>query len=152
GTFGAPVELDAGGDEDPHIALGIQGDGTTLALVQNAARLLFLTAPPGGPFGSPQTLTTDAGDGPLLTVAPDGRALAAVPEADAHTQIFERPPGGAFAPVADIPFASTFFGGLALALRPDGAAIVTYTDPAQQMFALRRDRPGGFGARVKVGP
>jgi hypothetical protein len=97
-------------------------------------------------------LTTDLGDTPRLTVAPDGRALAVVPESGTRTRIFERPPGGAFAPVGAIKFADTFFGGVALALRPDGAAIVIYKDFEDQVLALRRDRPGGFGAPEKVGP
>jgi hypothetical protein len=152
GTFGAPVALTMPGSVSTDVVLGMAGDGTTLAFLHNAPRLDFVTAPPGGPFGPPQTVTTDLQNTPKLTVAPDGRALAVVPESDVRTRILERAPGGAFAPVGTIKFADTFFGGLALALRPDGGAIVVYKDFEDQVLALRRDRPGGFGAPEKVGP
>jgi len=152
GTFGAPEALTMTGKVSTDVVLGMAGDGTTLALLHNAPRVAFLTAPLGSPFGPPQNLTGALENAPKLTVAPDGRALAVVPETDARTQIFERAPGGAFAPVGLIKFADTFFGGLAVAMRPDGGAIVSYKDFEDQVLALRRDRPGAFGAPEKVGP
>ena len=152
GTFGAPVELKMTGRDSTDVELGIAGDGTTLALLHNAARLVFTTAPLGGPFGPPQTVTTDLEGTPRLTVAPDGRALALVPASDAPTRIFERPPAGAFAPVGDIRFADTSFGDFVLALRPDGGAIVAWKDFDNQVLAVRRDGPGAFHAPEKVGP
>ena len=152
GTFGAPVELKMTGRDSADVELGMAGDGTTLALLHNGARLVFTTAPPGGPFGSQQTVTTNLESTPRLTVAPDGRALAVVPESDVHTRIFERPPAGAFAPVGDIRLADTFFGDLAFALRPDGGAIVAWKDFDAQVRALRRDGSGAFHASEKVGP
>jgi hypothetical protein len=152
GTFAAPVELTRSGSDSPELQLGMQEDGTTVALVSTAARLVAMTAAPGAPFGPPQTVSTALEDTARLVVAPDGRALALAPETGARTRILERPPGGAFARVGSIRLANTFFGGLALALRPDGGAIVTYKDFDDEVFALRRDRPGGFGPREKVGP
>ncbi len=152
GTFGAPVELTLAGREDPHAELGMQSDGTIVALVHHAARLDAVTAAPGAPFGPPQLMTTDLEGTPRLVVAPDGRALAFVPESDVRSRVFERPPGGAFAPVATVKFADTLFSGIALALRPDGGAIVAYRDFDAQVFALRRDRLGGFSVPEKVGP
>jgi hypothetical protein len=152
GTFGAPVELKLDGRDFRDMVLGMQGDGTTVALVQEAARLVAMTAAPGAPFGPPQLLTANLEDRPRLAVAPDGRALAVVPERDLRSRIFERPPGGAFAPVATIRLADTLFGGITLALRPDGAATVAYRDDSAQVHVLWRDRPGGFHAPEKVGP
>jgi hypothetical protein len=152
GRFGEPVELEHDGRYPPHIELGMQGDGTVVALIHNEGRLIATTAAPGAPFGARQELSTKIEDTPRVAVAPDGRALALVPESDARTRIFERPPGGTFAPIGSIAYADTFFGGLALALRPDGGAIVTYKDYDDQVLALRRDRPGGFGPPEKVGP
>jgi hypothetical protein len=153
GAFGAPVELKVpGGSDAPDAELGMQADGTIDALAYRAGRLVAVTAAPGAPFGAPLLLTTDLQDAPRLAVAPDGRALARVPACGARTRILERPPAGAFAPVGTIKLADPFFGGLALALRPDGGAIVTYRDYDGQVLALRRDRPGGFGPPQKVGP
>jgi hypothetical protein len=152
GTFGAPVELKMTGRDSTDVDLGIAGDGTTLALLHNAARLVFTTAPLGGPFGPPQTVTTGLEGTPRLTVAPDGRALALVPASDTPTRIFERPPAGAFAPVGDIRFADTSFGDFVLAPRPDGGAIVAWKDFDSQVLAVRRDGPGAFHAPEKVGP
>jgi hypothetical protein len=151
GTFGAPVELKMTGLDSTDVELGIAGDGTTLALLHNAPRLVFTTAPLGGPFGPPQTVTSGLEGTPRLTVAPDGRALALVPASDTPTRIFERPPAGAFAPVGDIRFADTSFGDFVLALRPDGGAIVAWKDFDSQVLAVRRDGPGGFHVPEKVG-
>src|SRR3954470_9328625 len=158
GTFGAPIELQAPKHYDfarPRLALGMQDDGTVVALWSEGAdgpraRLRAAVAPPGAPFGPSQVVT------PLLelaafsvTVAPDGRALALASE-PTRSLVFERPPGGTFARVADLRDAS-FFGAPAAALRPDGAAIVAWQDLDAQVVVLRRDGPGPF-RRERVGP
>src|SRR3954471_16734861 len=158
GTFGAPIELQAPKHYDfarPRLALGVQDDGTVVALWSEGADgpralLRSAVAVPEAPFGPSQVVT------PLLelaafsvTVAPDGRALALASE-PTRSLVFERPPGGTFARVADLRDAS-FFGAPAAALRPDGAAIVAWQDLDAQVVVLRGDGPGPF-RRERVGP
>src|SRR4051812_32811760 len=67
GTFGAPVELEPRRRYSlapPHVALGIQDDGTVLALWSEGSddaereRLFSAAAAPGAPFGPPQLVTS----------------------------------------------------------------------------------------------
>src|SRR4051812_5237233 len=161
GTFGAPVELQAlrrYSLAPPHVALGIQDDGTVLALWSEGSddaereRLFSAAAAPGAPFGPPQLVTSKLEfDAFSVTVAPDGRALAIVRE-PGHTRVLERPPGGTFARVADLGYTEMVLGRPAAALRPDGAAIVAWQDLADvQAYAIRRDGLGPFGRRERVG-
>ena len=158
GTFGPPVDLQRPKPYDfsrPRVALGMQDDGTVVALWSEGAdgprdRLRAAVAPPGAPFGPSQVVTPKLELAAFsVTVAPDGRALALASE-PARSLVFERPPGGAFAQVADLHDAS-FFGPPAAALRPDGAAIVAWQDLDARVFVLRRDAPGPF-RREPVGP
>jgi hypothetical protein len=65
GTFGAPIELQAPKHYDfsrPRLALGMQGDGTVVALWSEGAdgpreRLRAAVAPPGAPFGPSHVVT-----------------------------------------------------------------------------------------------
>jgi len=110
GAFGTPVELQPLKTyrlAPPHMALGMQDDGTVTAL-WNAdrpkdslrERLFAAVAAPGASFGPAQRLSQRLEFHDFsVTVAPDGRALAIVDEGE-HTPVLERPPGGAFAAVA----------------------------------------------------
>jgi len=162
GTFGPPQELQASTPyrvDAPRVALGMQDDGTVLALWNRDDPpndehkvALFATAAPGAPFGSPQQVASNVQFGEFsLTVAPDGRALAVIRERG-HTRVLERPPGGLFARVAEFSDTFTLFGIPAVALRPDGAAVVAWQDISHvEVFAIRRNGPGPFGRRERVG-
>jgi hypothetical protein len=162
GAFGEPIELqplERFRFGAPEVAVGMQDDGTVTAL-WNADRakdslheqLFAAVAAPGAAFG-PATRLSDRLELHhfSLTVAPDGRALAIVNEG-AHTPVLERPPGGAFAKVADLGYTQTLLGGPTAALAPDGSAIVAWQDLLDvQAMAIRRTGPGPFGRPEKVG-
>ncbi len=162
GKFGAPIELHKRApyrSAKPHAVLGMQDDGTVLALwnPDNPGRegrelVLFAGAAPGAPFGPAERLSSDVDLHEFsLTVAPDGRALAVIDEG-AHTPVLERPPGGAFARVADLGYTESFLAHVAVALRPDGAAIVAWQDLLDlQVMAIRRTGVGPFGKPERVG-
>ena len=162
GALGPPLELGplhAYHARAPEVRVGIQADGTVIALWTQAnpreedlAVAFAAVAPPGGPFGPPQQLS-DAVRYPLsLAVAPDGRALAVLPEIH-RTLVLERPPGAAFAPAAVLGAADPLEDQVAVALRPDGAAIVAWADfGTLGIFAVRRDGPGPFGSPEPVDP
>ena len=163
GAFGNPIELQPLTRyrlAPPHMALGMQDDGTVTALWNAGGakdsrleQLFAAAAAPGAPFGPAQRLS-----GKLflnqfsVTFAPDGRALAIVDEGP-HTPVLERPPGGSFAKVADLGYTENLLDGLpTAALRPDGSAIVAWLDQLDvQAWAIRRTGPGPFGRRERVG-
>jgi hypothetical protein len=142
---------------EPSVRAGLQADGTAIVLWtqddphDHAAKLAFAAiAPPDQPFGPPQRLSEFVGSTPALAVAPDGRALAVLPEFG-RTLVLERPPGGAFAPVAKL--AHLLDAQVTVALRPDGAAVVAWADfDTARVGAVRRDRPGPFGPPEPLGP
>jgi hypothetical protein len=163
GTFGEPIELRPLKRyrlSAPHIALGMQDDGTVTALWDadratgvRRKRLFAAVAAPGAPFGPPARLSDDLElEEFSVTVAPDGRALAIADEG-AHTPVLERPPGGTFAKVADVGYTESLLGGTPTAVvRPDGSAIVAWLDLSNvQARAIRRTGPGPFGRPEKVG-
>jgi hypothetical protein len=163
GAFGRPIAVQPTRiyrSDEPRVALGMQDDGSVTALwsVDRAKGpqregLLAAVAAPGAPFG-PAAPLSDSLDFHRfsVTVAPDGRALAIADEG-AHTPVLERPPGGAFAKVADIGYTEDLFGSPTAALRPDGSAIVAWQDLSHvQTLAIRRSGPGALGRPEKVGP
>ena len=163
GQFGAPVELQKPIPYlhgKPHVELGIQDDGTVLALWNpdnpkddESELVRFATAAPGAPFGPATQLSSKLElDDFSITVAPDGRALAVIDEG-AHNRVLERPPGGAFAQVADLGYTESFLSRTEVALRPDGAAIIAWQDLSDnRMMAIRRNGVGPFGKPERVGP
>ncbi|MDA0185325.1 hypothetical protein OJ997_33780, partial [Solirubrobacter phytolaccae] len=111
---------------------------------EETVRVLARIAPPGGPLGPPRTLVTARSDTPpALAVAPDGRALVALGGFN-DMQLYERAPGGDFAPLQVLEVGS-LFGRLALDLQPNGAAVVAWRqgdyDPIR---AIVRGGPGRF--------
>jgi len=162
GRLGAPVPLSrlhayhAGA---PTVSAGMQADGTAIVLWTQDnpdlryRKLAFVAvAPPGRPFGRAQRLSGRVERTPALAVAPDGRALAVVPETH-RTAVLERPPGGVFARVAVLGAADVLYDRPAVALRPGGAAIVAWADfDTDRIFAIRRDQPGRFGRAQPLGP
>ena len=162
GKFGAPIELQKRTSYElakPRVALGVQDDGTVLALWnpdnpddKERELVQFASAAPGAPFGPATRLSSNLELHEFsLTTAPDGRAIAIIDEG-AHTRVLERAPGGAFARVADLGYTEAFFGQVAVALRPDGAAIVAWQDLLHlQVMAIRRTSLGPFGKPERVG-
>ncbi len=162
GALGEPAVLGGlhgYGGRAPTVRAALQADGTATVLwtqesdKEDDLKFAFVAvAPPGQPFGPPQRLADAVRRTPSLAVAPDGRALAVLPEIR-DTLVFERPPGGGdFAPVATVDPADVLEDQVAVALRPDGAAVVSWADfDSLQVFAIRRDGPGAFGPPEPLG-
>jgi hypothetical protein len=162
GTFGAPIELQPRKPYElgaPQVALGVQDDGTVLALWNpddpddpDRQFLLAATAPPGAAVGTPERLSSNLYlHGFSLTVAPDGRALAVLRERG-HTRVLERPPGGTFARVADLGYTESLYGPPSVALRAAGAAGVAWPDLTDGgVFAIPRNGVGPFSRPERLG-
>src|SRR4051794_8797665 len=159
GAFGAPETLDGTGfDFGGGVAAGIGTDGGVVTLWSRTVigkrsattSAVSSIAAPGARFGAPVRLASTL-EGPVaLAVAPDGRALAALPLGDG-LGVAERSPGGAFGRVQKVG-ASTFgFKPPAVALRPDGAALIAWGgDALSGVGAVRRSGPGAFGPPIEI--
>ena len=86
-----------------------------------------------------------------LAVAPDGRALIAFASGQSPA-VAERAPGAAFGAPQTLSGAGGVFAyDPAVALRPDGGAMVAWTEfSGGPVVAAVRDRPGTFGALAPV--
>ena len=119
--------------------------------------MLAARRPAGGAFGPPELLaTTNQPDRVEVGIAGNGEAfvLIAAPVTDrppmrVAVQVAIGAPGAAFAlvPVGEARWRSR----PALAVGPDGRALVTSTD-GRSVLAVERPPGGAFGAPVAVGP
>ena len=160
GSFGPPQELARATVEDFFGTItaqaGMSAAGEAIvawAVPRGQSTQLWATiAPPGAPFGAPQRIA-EALDGSRfeLAVAADGRALLAFASGKSPT-VAERAPGAAFgAPQTLGGPADVFAYDPAVALRPDGGAVVAWTEfYGGPVVAAVRDRPGTFGALAPV--
>ena len=109
------------------------------------------SAPAGGGFSEPQQLTWRLEDTttPALAVAPDGRALVAV-DGVGGISLFERAPGAtAFTSLPGIRAVASA-GSPTLAMRADGAAVLSWRARATGIAAMVRSAPGPFANRLTV--
>src|SRR4051794_4439236 len=160
GAFGAPETLDdAGGfDFGGGIAAGIGTDGGVVTLWSRTVigkrsattSAMSSIAAPGARFGAPVPLASTLAGAVALAVAPDGRALAVLPLEDG-LGVAERSPGGAFGRVQKVGGSTFGFNPPAVALRPDGAALIAWGgDAPSGVGAVRRSGPGAFGPPIEI--
>jgi hypothetical protein len=150
GAFGAPEQV-GGVGEFEELSAGITAAGEALLAIAAEKGLELTTAPPGMPFTAPRRLVESEffnGD-PELAVAPDGRALLATSTMDGLI-LLEREPGADF--VRRPLIGASSFDSIALALGPQGAAVVAWQSggPGGAVFAMVRDSVMAFGAPVLV--
>ena len=81
-------------------AVALDATGTTTALDTRGAQVQASVAPPGAPFGPPQSLGQSTGTRPLLAVNPGGAAAAAWSERG-RLRVAVRLPGASFAQAMD---------------------------------------------------
>ena len=105
GSFGAPVNLSAPGQdaEDPQLVTAPDGTTTVVWVRDDGAtdRAQAATRPPGGSFGAPVNLSApaDSAEEPQVATAPDGTTTAiwtGFDGGDFLIQAATRPPGGSF--------------------------------------------------------
>ena len=159
GSFGAPVNLSAPGQDAQGQQLASAADGTTTAVWSrsNGSNNIIqaATRPNGGSFGAPVDLSApgESATGPQITVAPDGTATA-VWGRDSIVQAATRIPGGAFGAPVDIgnsgfmtPAAAT------VTAAPDGtttAAWLRFNGGVNIIQAATRPPGGAFGTAVNL--
>jgi hypothetical protein len=108
------------------------------------------SATPAGRFGPAQRVARSLGSRVALAVLPDGRALLAA-DVPGEVQAFERLPGRtAFARVRL--HADGTAQDLAVALAPDGGAVIAYRNDERSVLASLRPPGGSFGRWVTVVP
>ncbi len=156
GGFGAPVELahwPAGDGRPGRVLAGVDGAGGAVVAWTRPGRGVRMSADvaiaaPGAPFGTPQRVSDTLEGDPALTVGADGRALLALPDADAM-RVAERAPGGTFGPALKL---GGDPGTPAVALRSDGAAVVAWVGTSDGTgIAVARMGPGAFGPPLPLG-
>lgn len=157
GTFGAPQRLES--EKRSSVAdvfAGVSASGEAIVAWtsraassgtsdSDASRSLFAAiAPAAVPFGAPARVGT--GTNAALAVAPDGRALLAA-AGENEVRVAERAPGQGFAAPVHAGDAPDLIGVFpAVALRPDGGAVVAWQGFAEQaVSAVTRTGPGAFG-------
>ena len=151
GSFGAPVDLSAPGQDASSPQITTAPDGTTTAVWWGSGGIQAATRPPGGSFGAP----VDLGGGiyPQITTAPDGTATA-VWNSAGFIRAATRPPGGSFgAPVV-------LGGGRSdsspqITTAPDGTTTAVwewrrYSGANFVIQAATRPPSGTFGAPVDL--
>jgi hypothetical protein len=160
GGFGAPQQLARATARDTFGLISAEAGMSAAgeAIVAWTAKrgetmdLWAAVARPGAPFGAPQRVA-DALDSARfdLAVAPDGRAMLAFASGRSPATAERAPAEGFGAPQVLTGAPESFAYDPAVALRSDGGAVVAWTGlyggPA---VAAVRDRPGAFGALVRV--
>ena len=162
GSFGAPVNLSAAGQNASFPQITAAPDGTTTAVWPGSdgtnSIIQAATRPPGGSFGAPVDLSA-AGQSalsPQIATAPDGTATVVWSRSDGTNSIIQaatRPPGGSFGTAVDLSAAGLPAGQGAvapqIATAPDGTATVVW---GRLGFIQAATRPpgGSFGAPVDL--
>lgn len=148
GRFEAPMLLAGPGElDDRALEAGVAATGEAFVLWtepvdESSHRVMLATAAPGSAPTIAEVGRQSWASRPALAVAPDGRALVALPERDGLA-VIERGPGEPFGP--PVPLAATRDGvgtRASAALGPGGEAIVTWSG-----FSV-----GGVEAATRRGP
>ncbi|MGB0121187.1 MAG: hypothetical protein WBP55_09580, partial [Solirubrobacterales bacterium] len=136
GSFGAPVDLSAAGQdaEGQQIAIGPDGTATVIWYRSNGTYSIIQSAtrPPGGTFSAPADLSVTGGDAlyPRVAIGPDGTATAVWHRFNGTFNIVQaatRPPGGSFGGRINISGSGQDAFDPQLAIGPDGTAVAVWT-------------------------
>jgi hypothetical protein len=162
GSFGAPVNLSATGQDNdrPQVATGPEGTATVVWRRSDGTNTIIqaATRPPGGVFGAPITISTIGQDAqaPQIATASDGTATAVWfgnVGGNFIIQAATRPPGGAFgAPVELSAIGQNAFNPQ-IAVGPDGTATVVWQrSNGSNSIIQAATRPAGasFGPPVNL--
>ncbi len=162
GTFGAPVDLSASGQDAYDPQLAIAPDGTTTATWQRTNGTNYIvqasTRPPGGAFGAPVDLSATGQDAgfPQLAVAADGTTTVIWPRSNGTNYIVQastRPPGGTFGAPIDLSATGQNAGPVQLALAADDTTTVVWlrSNGTNNIVQASTRPPGGaFGAPIDL--
>jgi hypothetical protein len=147
--FGTPATVDDGPADQRDVVAGIDATGRAIVAWRTASPRNFLqevlhvaAADDSGRFGLPRALARTRGWDLALAVAPDGRALLAAEGLDG-LHAYERLPGQAGftrVPLRSVPYVED----LAVALNPDGGAVIAYRTDPWSTAALVRPAGGAF--------
>ena len=155
GTFGAPVDLSAAGQDafDPGIASSPDGVATVAWSLFKGGNFIIqvATRPPGGTFGAPVDLSAAGQDafGPEIATDPAGTTTAVWQRSNGTNTIIQaatRPPGGTFGVPLDLsaPGQDTLLPQIATS--PDGVATAVWqrsngTNSIIQSVSTERPQP-----------
>jgi len=146
--FGTPTAVDGRPADPRNVVVGIDAAGRAVVAWPTESPRNFLqvvhvaAADASGRFEPPRTLTRTRGGSLALAVAPDGRALLVTEGLDG-LRAYERLPGQADftrVPLPSVPYAQE----LAVALNPDGGAVIAYRTDPWSTAALVRSAGGAF--------
>jgi hypothetical protein len=148
--FSTPAPVDGGpADQGGGAVAGIDAAGRAVVAWRTESPRNFrqqtvhvAAADASGRFGPPRALTRMRGWSLALAVAPDGRALLAAQGLDG-LHAYERLPGQADftrVPLPNVPYVLD----LAMALNPDGGAVIAYRTDPWSTAALVRPASGAF--------
>ena len=156
GSFGAPVDLSAAGQNatGPQIASAL--DGTATAIWNRFGFVQAATRPPGGSFETPVDLSVAGGNTqtPQIAIAPDGTATAIWNRYNGSNFIIQaaaRPPGGSFEAPVDLSATGTNALSPQVAVASDGTATAIWTryNGSNYIVQAATRPPGGlFSAPV----
>lgn len=148
-AFGKPEVVVPDARDYDEIEAVMTGDGEAFLAMSDRRGVRLTSARPGVPFPRPRRIVRTTDDGFGLAANPDGRVLLAVPGMN-RIDVFEREPGADFVQRPSLEVGST--SAVALALRPDGGAIIAWQNGGQGdlVLATMRDGVAPFGAPIRV--
>ncbi len=162
GSFGAPVDLSATGQDNDRSQIAIAPDGTATVVWRRSdgtnTIIQAATRPPGGIFGAPITISTIGQDAqaPQIAAASDGTATAVWfgnVGGNFIIQAATRPPGGSFgAPVNLSAIGQNAFNPQ-ITVGPDGTATVVWqrSNGSNNIIQAATRPPGApFGSPVNL--
>ncbi len=163
-SFGRPSNLGRPGGIQQRPGVGIDAAGrATVAWLQETRSegvrwtpgpseyvLEVASATPAGRFGLARRVARGLGSHVALAVLPDGHALLTADVPDG-VEAYERPPGRTRFARVQLPRAGAA-EDLAVALAPDGGAVVAYRNDERSVFASLRSPGGTFGRWATVVP
>ncbi len=155
--FSTPTAIDRRPADHGSVVAGIDATGHAIVAWRTASPRNFpqeivrvAAADASGHFGPPHVLTRTRGWSLALAVTPDGRTLLATEGLDS-LHAYERLPGQAGFTRVLLPRVP-FIEDLAMALNPDGGAVIAYRTDPWSTAALVRSAGGAFreGGDIKL--
>ena len=162
GSFGAPVDLSATGQDNDGSRIAIAPDGTTTVVWRRSdgtnTIIQAATRPPGGIFGAPVTVSTIGQDAqaPQIDTAPDGTTTAVWFGNNGGNFVIQaatQPPGGAFGAPVDLSAIGQNAFNPQIAVGPDGTATVVWqrSNGSNNIIQATTRPPGAsFGPPVNL--